>query len=53
MDHLGFIIAAFGVTFIVIGALIGYILLDYRALQRDLARMSAQEVESRKSDDAH
>lgn len=49
MDHMGFIIAAFGITLIIIGAMIGYILMDYRTLTRDLARLSAAESERSKS----
>jgi heme exporter protein CcmD len=40
--HYGFIIAAFALTFLVIGGMAIAILLDHRRLRRDLARLAAQ-----------
>jgi heme exporter protein CcmD len=39
MTHSGFILAAFGITFLVVAGLVVSILLDHRALKRDLARL--------------
>lgn len=52
MEHVGFIITAFGVTLLIIGAMLGHILLDYRNLTRDLARLAAAQLESLTRDDA-
>ena len=40
MDHAGFILAAFGLAAVAIGAMIGAIVLDHRSLKRALARVS-------------
>lgn len=40
--HFGFIFAAYAVTFVVVAGIIGAIVLDHRALQRELARMAAR-----------
>jgi heme exporter protein CcmD len=40
--HSGFIIAAFAVTFLVIGGMTIAIILDHRRLKRDLSRLAAQ-----------
>lgn len=39
MTHSGFILAAFGMTFLVVAGLVVSILLDHRTLKRDLARL--------------
>ncbi|MCK0198452.1 heme exporter protein CcmD [Ancylobacter sp. 6x-1] len=46
-DHAAFIIAAFAGSALVIGALIGWILLDGRAVRRSLDAMEARGVRRR------
>ena len=38
-DHVGFIVAAYAITFVAVGAMIVAILLDHRALTKVLSRM--------------
>jgi len=53
VDHLGFIVAAYAVTVVVLGALIGWIVLEGRSLRRQLARLEKRGYGSRrKSGDA-
>ena len=40
--HFGFILAAYAVTFVVVLGMIGAILLDHRALRRELERFGAR-----------
>ena len=40
MNHAGFILAAFGVTFLVVAGIVASIVLDHRALKRELARLA-------------
>lgn len=44
MEHAGFIFAAFGLTFLVVAGIVGSILLDHRALKRDLARLDPDHL---------
>lgn len=48
--HTGFIVAAFAVTIVVIGAMVLAIVLDHRRLRRDLDRLS-HEVPGGASDE--
>ena len=49
IPHLGFIVAAYAVTMLVLVGAAGAILLDGRALRRDLARMEARTGRRRTS----
>jgi heme exporter protein D len=46
-NHMGFIVAAYAVTAIVIGALIAWVMLDYRTQQRTLAELDKRGVSRR------
>lgn len=48
VEHLGFIVAAYAVTVVVLAALIGWILLDGRSLRRQLARLEKRGYGSRR-----
>ncbi len=37
INHLGFIVAAYAAAIVVVGALVGWVVLDYRAQRRTLA----------------
>jgi heme exporter protein CcmD len=41
MTHLGYIVAAYGATAIVLGGMIGWVLLDLNAQKRKLKRIEA------------
>lgn len=43
MSHGGFILAAYGLTALVLLGVVGAILADYAALRRDLARFPARD----------
>jgi heme exporter protein D len=47
VDHLGFIVAAYAVTVVVVAALIAWVMLDYRAQQRALADLDKRGVSRR------
>ncbi len=47
MDHLGFILAAYLVTAAVVAGMIGWTVLDGRALRRRLADLEARGVRRR------
>jgi heme exporter protein D len=47
MDHPYFVAAAYGITAIVLAALIGWILLDRLARQREMAELEASGVRRR------
>ena len=49
--HAGFIIAAYGAAAIVLGALVLWVMLDYRALKRTLAGFEGEGM-TRRSDHA-
>jgi heme exporter protein D len=46
-NHLGFIVAAYAVTAIVIAALIAWVMLDYRTQQRTLVELDKRGVSRR------
>ena len=52
IDHLGFIVAAYAVTIVVLAALIGWTLWDGRRLRRQLARLKARGYGARRKRDA-
>lgn len=52
IDHLGFIVAAYAVTIVVLAALIGWTLWDGRRLRRQLARLEAPGYGARRKRDA-
>jgi len=47
--YAGFIIAAYGAAFVVIGVLIGWIVADHRAQMRTLADLEARGIARRSS----
>ena len=47
MDHLGFIVAAYAVSGLVVGALVVRAVLDWRAQQRALAALEARGLTRR------
>jgi heme exporter protein D len=47
MNHMGFIVAAYAVTVIIVGALIAWVMLDYRAQRRSLAELDKRGVTRR------
>jgi heme exporter protein D len=47
--YAGFIIAAYGAAFVVIGTLIGWIVADHRAQMRTLADLEARGIARRSS----
>jgi heme exporter protein D len=47
--YAGFIIAAYGAAFVVVGALIGWIVADHRAQMRTLADLEARGIARRSS----
>ncbi len=49
MEHAGFILASFGLTFLVVAGVLASIVIDHRALKRELARLSP--VDTRVSPD--
>jgi heme exporter protein D len=49
--HADFILAAYGAVFVILGALILWVMLDYRRLQRALAEFEDEGV-TRRSDSA-
>ena len=42
-SHTGFIVAAYAVTFLVLGGTVAAVLIDYRVQRRALARLSAAD----------
>ena len=42
-DRIGYIVAAYGLTACVVGALVAYVIVDYRGRLRDLARLRARD----------
>jgi heme exporter protein D len=46
-NHLGFIVAAYAATAIVVAALIAWVMLDYRVQQRSLAELDKRGVSRR------
>lgn len=48
IDHLGFIVAAYAVTIVVLAVLIGWIVLDGRRLRRQLARLEKRGYGARR-----
>jgi heme exporter protein D len=50
-NHMGFIVAAYAVTIAVVGVLIGWVMLDYRAQRRALDDLEKRGV-SRRSEAA-
>lgn len=49
IDHLGFIVAAYAVTIVVLAALIGWTRWDGRRLKRQLARLEARGYGGRRN----
>ena len=47
VNHMGFIVAAYAVTIAIVGALIAWVMLDYRAQQRALADLEKRGVTRR------
>ena len=47
MSHEAYVALAYGVTVVVLGALMGWILLDQRARKRELAELEAAGVRRR------
>lgn len=47
MSHLGYVALSYGVTVVVLGALMAWILLDQRARKRELAELEAAGVRRR------
>jgi heme exporter protein D len=47
INHIGFIVAAYGVAVIVAAALIAWVVLDYRALRRALAELERRGISRR------
>ncbi|MBV2142263.1 heme exporter protein CcmD [Falsochrobactrum sp. TDYN1] len=47
MNHLGFVIASYGLTVIVLAIMIGWILLDQRIQKSEMKRLEAQGVRRR------
>jgi heme exporter protein D len=47
MDHLGFILASYLTTFAVVAGLVGWTVMDGRALRRRLADLEARGVRRR------
>ncbi len=52
VPHLGFIVAAYAVTLIVVGGAIAAVLLDRRALRRALHRLEARAGRGRASSES-
>ncbi|MGL4496798.1 MAG: heme exporter protein CcmD [Beijerinckiaceae bacterium] len=46
-SHWNFVIAAYGVTTVAVGALIAWVMIEHRALQRRLADMEARRAAQR------
>ncbi len=44
MQHAGFILGAFGLTFLVVAGLVVSIVLDHRALKRELTRLDPDHL---------
>ncbi len=51
IPHIGFILASYGVTVVVLGGTIAAVLLDRRALTRSLARLEARAGRGRRRDE--
>jgi heme exporter protein D len=49
IDHLGFIVAAYAITIVVLAALIGWTIWDGRRLKRQLARLEARGYGGRRN----
>ena len=47
VNHMGFIVAAYAVTIAIVGALIAWVMLDYRAQKRTLAELDKRGVTRR------
>jgi heme exporter protein D len=47
VNHMGFIVAAYAVTIAIVGALIAWVMLDYRAQRRTLAELDKRGVSRR------
>jgi heme exporter protein D len=47
VNHMGFIVAAYAVTVVIVGALIAWVMLDYRAQKRTLAELDKRGVTRR------
>jgi heme exporter protein D len=47
VNHMGFIVAAYAVTIAIVGALIVWVMLDYRAQKRTLAELDKRGVTRR------
>ncbi len=47
VNHMGFIVAAYAVTIAIVGALIAWVMLDYRAQRRTLAELDKRGVTRR------
>jgi heme exporter protein D len=47
MTHTLYVAAAYGVTVVALGGLLGWILIDLRSRKRELARLEAQGVRRR------
>ncbi len=46
-NHLGFVLASYGIAFVVLAITIGWILLDQRLQKRELQRLEAQGLRRR------
>ena len=49
-NHMGFIVAAYAVTAIVVAALIAWVMLDYRAQRRALGDLEAHGITRRSAE---
>jgi heme exporter protein D len=47
INHLGFIVAAYAAAIVVVGALVAWVMLDYRALRRTLADFDRRGISRR------
>jgi heme exporter protein D len=47
VNHMGFIVAAYAVTVAIVGALIAWVMFDYRAQKRTLAELDKRGVTRR------
>ncbi len=46
-NHLGFVLASYGIAFVVLAIAIGWILIDQRLQKRELQRLEAQGLRRR------
>lgn len=46
-NHVGFVLASYGITFVVLAITVGWILIDQRLQKRELQRLEAQGLRRR------